>query len=130
MAEEKRSVLQIIWTGLKMRCPRCGTGKLFAGFLSFKSKCDHCDLDFSAGDTADGPAVAIMFISGTVVVGGALFVEIVYMPPMWVHLVLWLPLILLISVGLLRPLKGVTFGLQYFFKAGTIESRDDWKGSQ
>ncbi|TNE59593.1 MAG: DUF983 domain-containing protein [Alphaproteobacteria bacterium] len=113
-----------------MRCPRCGQGRLFKGFLKFAPECSHCELDFAAGDTADGPAVAIMFVVGTVVVGGALFVEIVYMPPMWVHMALWGPLTLLLSVGLLRPLKGVTFALQYFFKAGTVETREDWQEPQ
>ncbi|TNE41255.1 MAG: DUF983 domain-containing protein [Alphaproteobacteria bacterium] len=113
-----------------MRCPRCAKGRLFDGFLKLKPECDHCGLSFDAGDTADGPAVAIMFIAGTLVVGGALFVEIAYMPPLWVHVVLWVPLTLLLCVGLLRPLKGLTFALQYFFKAGTIETREDWQEPQ
>ena len=126
MPSENKSVMKAILTGIRMRCPRCGKGKLFQSFLKFKPKCDHCGLDFSAGDTADGPAVFIIFIAGTIVVAGAMFVELKFAPPLWVHIVLWTPLTILISLGLLQPLKGVTFVLQYFFKAGTIETRNDW----
>jgi len=58
-----------------------------------------------------------MFITGTVVVGGALFVELTYEPPWWVHAVLWGPLVVLLSLGLLRPLKGLLIAMQFHHKA-------------
>ncbi|PLX36190.1 MAG: hypothetical protein C0606_15910 [Hyphomicrobiales bacterium] len=112
-------------TGLKGRCPRCGDGPLFDGFLETGKKCPACGLDFGFVDSADGPAVFIMFIVGFIVVGLALMVELSYQPPIWLHMVLWIPLILILSLGLLRPLKGITIALQYVNRAREGRLGDD-----
>jgi len=108
-------------TGLRSRCPRCGEGKLFQGFLSLPDSCQVCGLDYGAFDSADGPAVFIMFVAGFIVVGGALFVELAYQPPYWVHAVLWIPLSAVLCLGLLRPFKGWMIALQ--FKNDAAEGR-------
>lgn len=109
--------LSALSTGLRCRCPRCGEGKVFQGFLSLRPKCPRCGLDYSEVDTGDGPAVFVIFLVGFVVVGLAAWVELSYMPPIWLHLVLWIPLIIGLSLGLLRPFKGVLISLQYKHKA-------------
>ncbi|VFU07437.1 conserved hypothetical protein [Methylocella tundrae] len=103
--------------GLKGRCPRCGKGALFKGFLTFAPKCDVCGLDFGFADSADGPAVFVSLIGGFIVLGIALWTELTFEPPMWVHLVVFLPLTLIVCIGLLRPLKGVLVAQQYRTKA-------------
>jgi uncharacterized protein (DUF983 family) len=103
--------------GLKGRCPRCGQGALFQGYLALKPACEHCELDYSFADSADGPAVFIMFIVGFLVVGTALMVELTYQPPLWLHMLLWLPLTIMLSLALLRPLKGLVIALQFTHKA-------------
>jgi len=103
--------------GLKNCCPRCGEGKLFKGFLTIPPKCDKCGLDYAFADAGDGPAVFIIMIAGFIVVGLALYVEFTYQPPYWVHAVLWIPLTLFLTVGLLRPLKGWLVAQQYKHKA-------------
>jgi uncharacterized protein (DUF983 family) len=110
-----------IHVGLRCRCPRCGKGKLFAGFLTLRQRCEACGLDYRFADSGDGPAVFIMFLAGAIVVGAALVTEILFRPPYWVHAVLWLPLILIVTLGPLRPLKGLMIALQYHYKAA--ESR-------
>ena len=102
-----------IGAGLAGRCPRCGQGRLFRGYLKVRPRCETCDLDFAFADSGDGPAIFIMMIVGFIVVGGALTVEILYRPPMWVHLALWIPLTLLLALGCLRPLKGLMIAQQY-----------------
>lgn len=104
-------------TGLKGRCPRCGEGALFDGFLTLQPRCSACGLDFAFADSADGPAVFIMLIAGFVVLGAALAVEIAYEPPIWLHLLLWLPAALIVCLGLLRPMKGLAVTLQFAHKA-------------
>ena len=104
-------------SGLAGCCPRCGEGRLFAGFLALQPRCDHCGLDFSFADSADGPAFFVMFIAGFIVAGSALAVEMVYAPPYWVHAALWGPLILITTLLPLRPIKGLLIGLQYQHKA-------------
>jgi uncharacterized protein (DUF983 family) len=95
------------------RCPRCGQGALFGGFLKVRAICATCDLDYTTIQTGDGPASFIMQIAGFVVGFSALFVEIKYHPPMWLHLIVWLPLVVALSLALMRPGRGLMIGLQY-----------------
>src|SRR5580700_7939069 len=114
-----------IIAGLSCACPRCGRGKLFHGFVSLAPRCEVCGLDYSFADAGDGPAVFIIFFAGFVVVGAALLVEAAYQPPFWLHAVLWGPLILLTTLGPLRPMKGLLIALQYHHKAaeGRLEHK-------
>ena len=109
--------LSLATTGMRGRCPRCGRGKLFNGFLQIAPKCNSCDLDYNFSDAGDGPAVFIILIVGFLVVGGALVTEVSYRPPYWVHAVIWLPLIVLLPLALLRPAKGLMTAIQYRNKA-------------
>jgi len=110
---------------MRGRCPRCGQGKLFRGFLELQPRCSVCGLDFSFADSGDGPAVFIMLIVGMIVVGLALYVEFTFGPPWWMHVILWVPLVLGLSLGMLRPLKGWLIAQQYVHRAapGQIDSR-------
>ncbi len=103
--------------GLSCKCPKCGVGKLYEGFLDFREKCPNCGLDFSQFNSGDGPAVFITFILGFATVGLALFVEVTFHPPYWVHLVLWLPIILGGALLLMRPAKALMIAMQYHFEA-------------
>lgn len=104
-------------TGLAGRCPRCGEGKLFDGFLTLAPRCRNCGLDFKFADSGDGPAVFVTLLAGFVVLGVALWAELKYEPPIWLHLVVFLPMTLVVCLGMLRPLKGVMVALQYRNKA-------------
>jgi uncharacterized protein (DUF983 family) len=104
-------------TGLACRCPRCGKGRLFQGFLTLQPRCETCGLDYSFIDSGDGPAVFVIMLAGFIVVGLALWVEFAYRPPLWVHAALWLPLILVVTLAPLRPMKGVLIALQYHHRA-------------
>jgi uncharacterized protein (DUF983 family) len=112
--------------GLACRCPRCGKGKMFSGFLRLAPACETCGLDYSFVDAGDGPAVFVILIAGFIVVGAALIVETLYQPPFWLHAAMWLPLILITTLAPLRALKGVLIALQYHHKAaeGRLERRD------
>jgi uncharacterized protein (DUF983 family) len=103
--------------GVTCKCPRCGKGKLFSGFLSLRPACDHCGLDYAFIDAGDGPAVFIILIAGFLVVGCALIVEVKYQPPFWVHAALWLPLIFVTTLLPLRPMKALLIALQYHHRA-------------
>lgn len=111
------TVSQAILRGLACKCPRCGNGKLFAGFLTLKPSCDACSLDYAFIDAGDGPAVFIILIAGFVVVFCALIVEVLYRPPFWLHAVLWIPLIAATTLLPLRPMKSLLVALQYHHKA-------------
>jgi uncharacterized protein (DUF983 family) len=114
--------------GLRGRCPRCGEGRLFQGFLTLRPRCDHCGLDFAFADAGDGPAVFVILIGGFIVVFAAMVTEILYQPPYWLHAALWLPLILIVTLAPLRPIKGLLIALQYHHKAAEgrlVERRSD-----
>lgn len=111
-------------TGLACRCPRCGKGPLFDGFLQVAELCAECGLDLKKADSGDGPAVFIIFILGFLVVPLALLVESSFAPPMWVHVALWPIVIVGGALALLRPMKGVMIALQFRNKAsdsGTVD---------
>ena len=90
---------------------------MFQGFLKVRPKCEVCGLDLAFADSGDGPAFFVMSIVGIVVVGLALWVEFAYSPPIWLHLVMWSALSIVMSLALMRPLKGVLVALQYHHKA-------------
>jgi uncharacterized protein (DUF983 family) len=102
-----------ISTGLAGRCPRCGQGRMFRGFLAVAPRCEVCGLDLAFADAGDGPAVFVMLIAGLIVLGAALWLEFTFAPPIWVHLLVSVPILLVVCLGLLRLLKGVLISLQY-----------------
>lgn len=116
--------IHAIRAGLLCRCPNCGKGRLFSGFLKVVDTCAVCGFDFTRLNTGDGAAIFVMQIAGGIVVFTALFVEIAWSPPMWVHLVIFLPLVLILSLGLMRPGKGAMIALQMRNRAGQA-GRDD-----
>ena len=110
-----------ISTGLRGQCPRCGQGRLFEGFLTPRARCTACDLDYGFADAGDGPVVFVILIVGFIVVGTALWAEVNFQPPLWLHFILWIPLASIMSLVLMRMLKGVLINLQYRNKAGQGE---------
>jgi uncharacterized protein (DUF983 family) len=102
-----------IRAGLRCRCPRCGDGPLFAGFLSVADRCAACGLDFAKVDSGDGPAVFVIFIVGAAAAALLMYVEFTYGPPAWVHLVYLVPLVLGGALALLRPMKATLIALQF-----------------
>jgi uncharacterized protein (DUF983 family) len=103
--------------GLFGRCPKCGQGKLYKGFINLDERCASCGLDYDFADSGDGPAIFIMLIVGFLVVGLAIWVEVTYRPPYYVHALLWLPGVIILSALLLRPLKALLIALQYKHQA-------------
>ncbi len=127
MTEERSpiSTRTAVLRGLSGRCPRCGEGRLFDGFLAVRSECEHCGLDYGFIDSGDGPAVFVIFFAGFVVTGAALVTEALYSPSLWVHAALWAPLTAALAVLPLRPLKGVMIALQYHFQAAEHRTGHD-----
>ena len=116
-ARPDTSLLESVMRGLACKCPRCGKGKLFAGFLTLRPRCEACGLDYTFIDTGDGPAIFIIMLAGAIVVACALIVEVKYQPPFWLHAVLWLPLILATTLLPLRAMKSLLIALQFHHKA-------------
>lgn len=100
-------------TGIRGCCPRCGNGKLFNGLLSLKPRCAACGLDYAFADAGDGPAVFVILIVGFIVIGSVLWLEVNYAPPIWLHILLFAPLTIILSLLALRWSKGILIAMQY-----------------
>ena len=117
MSNDAASLRGSILKGLACRCPRCGKGRLFQGFLSLAPSCTSCGLDYAFADAGDGPAVFVIFIAGFIVMGAILALQILYQPPYWLLALLLGPLVLITTIGPLRPMKGLLIALQYHHQA-------------
>ncbi|MEM8770197.1 MAG: DUF983 domain-containing protein [Pseudomonadota bacterium] len=103
--------------GLGAKCPRCGQGALFDGFLRLRGSCAVCGLDYAKADAGDGPAVFVIFIVGFVAVAFAFIAQFVWYAPMWLSLFLSSGVAVGLTLILLRPLKATMIALQYANKA-------------
>ena len=111
--QPRRDVLQAMGRGLLGRCPNCSKGRLFRAFLKVADHCEVCGEEFGHHRADDAPAYFVILIVGHIVVALALEIEIVFGPPLWVHIALWIPLTLMLALGLLQPVKGAIVGLQW-----------------
>lgn len=109
-------------TGFSGKCPHCGQGHLFNGFLTLRDKCEVCELDYGFADPADGPAFFVMMFACVPVVVFGLWLEVAFRAPMWVHLITTLPLLLITCILPLRPIKGWLVAQQYKTKAEEMRS--------
>ena len=105
-------------------CPRCGAKGLFAGLTGFAPKCESCGLDYQAFNVGDGPAAFLTMVIGAVVVGLALWVQFAFEPPLWVHLVIWAPLIFGATIGGLRVAKAALLYTEFKRKAVEVTGKD------
>ena len=110
--------------GLAGRCPNCGEGPLFEGFLRVSARCSACGFDLAKADSGDGPAVFVIIIAGFLAVFGALITEVAARPPIWLNLCIWMVVALVLCLALLRPTKGLMLAAQFVNRASEA-GRDD-----
>lgn len=121
MTENYYPDLSPISTGIAGKCPRCGRGRLFDGYLKVAKSCSSCGLSFEFADGGDGAAWFVLTFVSFVGVGSILGIEVAYQPPFWVHALTAVPLLILLPLLLLRPVKGVLLNQQW--KTGAREGR-------
>ena len=110
---EPGSLAEALSRGFMMRCPNCGTGRLFGRFLKVVGHCSVCGEDFSHHRADDFPPYLVMMIVGHVIVPLVLAVEMSYAPPIWLQFLFWLPVTLISALVLLQPVKGAIVGMQW-----------------
>jgi uncharacterized protein (DUF983 family) len=111
-------------TGMACKCPRCGRGKLYAGYLTLAERCTVCNLDLGKADSGDGPAVFLIFILGGLAVFLAYLLLFVLLLPEWLSWLILLAVVLGGAVLLLRPAKAMMVALQYKNRAGEFGSEE------
>ena len=120
-----RDVWQAMARGFRQRCPKCGKGALFHSYLKVSDTCGVCGEELHHQRADDAPPYFTILIVGHFVVGGLLAMEKALVPPIWVHMVVWLPLTLLSSLWLLPRVKGALVGLQWALYMHGFE--DAWR---
>lgn len=108
-----RPVWRSMLRGAKLRCPNCGEGRMFAGYLKVEHACQTCGEELHHQRADDAPPYVVITIVAHVVVGALLWAEVAYQPPVWLHMMIWLPLTVILSLALLPPVKGALVGLQW-----------------
>ncbi len=113
-AQPATSKFAAMLRGARGRCPNCGEGKLFGSFLKVAETCNHCGEELNHHRADDLPAYLIVVILGHILVPGVVWVEVVYSPSYWVHAAIWLPVTLVVAVGLLQPCKGAVVATEWY----------------
>ena len=116
------SMPRAIGRGMRGLCPVCARTRLFAGYLAVVPQCAVCGTPLGRARADDAPPYFTILVVGHVVVGGMLLLEKAAAPPLWVHAAIWLPLTIVLSLLLLRPIKGGTVGLM--LKLGLMKDDD------
>lgn len=109
--------------GLQCRCPACGQTRLFTGYLRVAESCHQCTAPLGRARADDAPPYFTIFIVGHIILLGMLILEQEYAPPLWVHFSIWLPLTAILTLVLLRPVKGATVALT--LRLGLLKPDDD-----
>lgn len=133
--DPQRDAVQAFRRGWRQRCPACGEGRLFGHYLKVEPVCAHCGSELHHQRADDAPPYFTMFITGHVIVAALLAVEKKFHPEVWVHLALWLPGTILLSLWLLPRVKGALIGLQWAWRmhgfgapVAGIDSAEPWAG--
>lgn len=99
--------------GARNRCPSCGRGKLFDGYLKVRDNCAACGEELFHQRADDAPPYFTILIVGHIIVSLVLTVEMAWSPPIWLQMVIWLPATAITALATLRPVKGALVGLQW-----------------
>ena len=112
-ARPERNLWSALWRGARCRCPNCGEGRLFSSYLKVAPTCAHCGEELHHHRADDAPPYLTIMVVGHIIVPLLMWVELRYEPVLWIHFALWLPLTLILCLGLLPPIKGLVVGLQW-----------------
>jgi uncharacterized protein (DUF983 family) len=111
--QEQVSLSEALWRGFRMRCPNCGVGKLFCGFLKVADRCPACGEELFHHRADDLPPYLVILVVGHAIVPTILAIETAYAPALWLQFLIWLPVTLFSALALLQPTKGAVVGLQW-----------------
>ncbi|MET0181641.1 MAG: DUF983 domain-containing protein [Caulobacterales bacterium] len=110
--------------GVRSRCPQCGEGRLFSGYLQFADRCETCGADFKIADAGDGPAVFVIFIVGAIVTPFLFILQFGFDLPGWLSITLTMIATVVLCLALLPPFKATLFALQWKNKASEVRNDD------
>ncbi len=109
----KPGMATALWRGFAGTCPNCGQAKLFRGWLRQVDSCPRCAAPLGAIRADDAPPYFVILLVAHVVIGSQVALDSVMQLSLWTEAAIFLPLTLVLSLGLLRPVKGATVGLMW-----------------
>jgi uncharacterized protein (DUF983 family) len=124
-AKSDRPLMQAMGRGFLGRCPHCGKGRLFGRFLKVADSCDACGEEYHHHRADDLPAYLVIFIVGHIVLPAFVLGYMLFDLSTWQHLAIWVPLTVIMSVGLLQPVKGAVVSLQWALRMHGFGGDDD-----
>lgn len=115
--------VDLLVRSLACKCPRCHKGDMYPSLFDMNvvKRCAECGLDLSKNDSADGPAVFMIFVISPLVVPFALLIDAMFNVPLWVHIVLWSVVTIGAALAMLKPVKSYIIALQYKHRPGDYE---------
>lgn len=113
MEDQKTSIRSVLGRGFRRKCPNCGAGRLFRSYLKPVDNCEACATEYGHIRADDIPAYFTILLVGHIVVPLAVTVEQLYHPPQWMHMLAWIPLTLILTLGLLPCIKGASVGVMW-----------------
>lgn len=122
---EDRSVIASMWRGFTCRCPNCGEGRLFAGYLTVARECDHCGEDFTGEEAHDFPPYITVFIVAHIIGTVIMIAEATFDWSMLTHILVWSVLTLVLCFAMMKPVKGAVVGLQWALRMAGFGDEPD-----
>jgi uncharacterized protein (DUF983 family) len=114
----------IVKAALSGLCPQCGAKTLFAGPARFADRCARCGLNYTAFNVGDGPAALLTLVIGALIIIFALMLDSAVRPPLWVHVIIWVPVTAAMTVYALRVSKAALLAAEHHNRAHEA-GRDD-----
>lgn len=108
---EKPSLMTALKRGLRRKCPACGEGKAFRGYLKVKDACDNCQTPLGLYPCDDGPAYVTMLLVGHVVIGPLFALEFFWSYPLSVVIPVTVAALMALTLWMLPYIKGAFLGL-------------------
>lgn len=125
IAPAPRPLIQAMRRGFLHRCPACGKGRLFSGFLTVRDLCPSCGEGLHHQRADDAPPYFTIFIVAHIIVPSVLVVEKVWHPALWIHMLLWIPATLLLTLLLMPAVKGAVVGLQWALRMHGFDGKGE-----
>ncbi len=113
LPEPLRPLLPALLRGWSRRCPQCGDGALYDGYTTVRPLCAACGLELFHERTDDAPPYFTILILGHILIPLLLLDEILFAPPQWVQIALFVPLTTLLTLWLLPRVKGALLAFQW-----------------
>jgi uncharacterized protein (DUF983 family) len=125
MSPGPRPLFRSMVRGFRCACPNCGEGALFRGYLKPMPVCHACNEDLTHQRADDAPPYFTMVVVGHLLVPLMLAAQLATDFSVATHLAIWLPLTALLTLALLRPVKGTIIATQWALRMHGFDGLPD-----